>query len=134
MRRSGRLPGLLEIRGALEMNYIELPDNLRLRINATIYDLGGHVAGYSGQDIIVAMPREGRNHLIYYLDRVGLTVSDMCYFPICGDNPPDHLRNFCFRYQSIKDRPAYWLYYRWRIKAEEVKKYENYKRLQGSEK
>jgi hypothetical protein len=79
----------------------DLPDRIRLAARDAIDKAGGHVAGYCGLYVQVAIPRPA-GPFFEAMESAGLELDEnsLHFFPLGSDTPSDHLRHHA----------AYWLY------------------------
>jgi hypothetical protein len=93
--------------------FSNLPHDVRLKTLIDIEVLDGTCSGYlSNGRVQFAMPNDPANcdaiHRI--LKDLGFERTDMHYFPLGSDAPPEILR-WNGPYQTSNDRPGYWMYW-----------------------
>ena len=86
---------------ATTLSFCDLPDRIRLAARDAIDAAGGHVAGYCGPSVQVAIPRPAGPFFLA-MEKAGLALDEnsLHYFPLGTDQPEESLRH----------HGGYWLY------------------------
>src|SRR3990167_4557837 len=88
--------------------YYDLPWETRLSIMRAVEAAGSeHIGGNSIGGFQVAVGRGKFGDLIEAIKPFGFKVNGLVSFPLCSDQPPDHLRHDSPKYGGIK---CNWLY------------------------
>jgi hypothetical protein len=74
--------------------FCDLPDRIRCAARDAIDAAGGHVAGYGGPYVQVAIPHPS-GPFFAAMEAAGLELDkhSLHYFPLGSDSPPAHLRH-----------------------------------------
>ena len=89
------------------LQFCDLPDAVRLSLRDAIDRAGGHVAGYYGPYVQVAIPRPSGPFFLA-TEEAGLELDErsLHFFPLGTDAPPDHLRHD----GGYRGSKGFWLY------------------------